>query len=402
MSKKNIRLSSKPGIVKPRENTRLERVEGALRESEEKYRILLEHLPVGVYRTTPDGKIIEANQMLAKLLGYEDVSDLREINVSDFYVKKRDRLAHLEKLNASITYFTEFELRCRDNRTIWVRDYPRAVSGPDGKVIYYDGIIVDITERKQAEDRLQKALEELEYSNRELQQFAYVASHDLQEPLRMVASYVELLANRYKDKLDNDAEEFIAYAVEGATRMQRLINDLLEYSRVSSRGKTFMPTDCEEVINQVIANLQLAIEESSAVITHDPMPVVVADRSQLGQVFQNLVGNAIKFRAEKPPEIHIGVRQRDREWEFSVRDNGIGFEPEYAERIFMIFQRLHGRSEYPGTGIGLAICKKIIERHGGRIWVKSEQGKGSVFYFTLPAKPLSINSIKSKKEVPSR
>ncbi|MBH8565367.1 GAF domain-containing protein [Nostoc sp. CENA67] len=290
---------------------------------------------------------------------------------------------------------------------------------------------------------------ELTRSNAELEQFAYVASHDLQEPLRMVTSYLQLLEKKYNNQLDSNAEQFIAYAVDGARRMQTLINDLLNYSRVSSRGQPFEQVDCKVIFERAIANLKVAIEECGGEITHDPLPLVMADRTQLAQVFQNLIGNAIKFRKEVPPRIHIGVVRRDREdgeqgsrkteeqenrgagkqgsrgageqgrvgknnlissspssssyphsplptqnseWLFSVQDNGIGLESQYAERIFVIFQRLHGRSKYSGTGIGLAICKKIIERHGGRIWVESEPGQGSTFYFTIPDRASQSNS----------
>jgi PAS domain S-box-containing protein len=245
-------------------------------------------------------------------------------------------------------------------------------------------ILRDITERKRAEEKLKQTLTELERSNAELQQFAYVASHDLQEPLRMVASYTQLLARRYKGKLDADADDFIAFAVDGANRMQKLINDLLAYSRVGTRGKELEPTDSEVVLDQVLANLQVAVAESSAVVTHDALPTVLADETQLGQLLQNLIGNALKFRNTQPPQVHISATRKGDEWLFSIRDNGIGLEPQYAERIFVIFQRLHGKAEYPGTGIGLAICKRIVERHGGRIWVESQPGRGTTFYFTLP------------------
>jgi len=248
----------------------------------------------------------------------------------------------------------------------------------------------DITERKQAEAKLKQSIAELKRSNAELEQFAYVASHDLQEPLRMVSSYTQLLARRYRGKLDADADDFIAYAVDGSNRMQMLINDLLAYSRVSTRGKPFEPTDCEAILSQIRVNLQAAIEESDAVITHDPLPTVVADASQLAQLLQNLIGNAVKFRSEEPLHVHVSAEQKGNEWVFSVRDNGIGIDPEYADRIFIVFQRLHNRDEYPGTGIGLAICKKIVERHGGRIWVESQPGKGSTFYFTIPISELQI------------
>ena len=241
-----------------------------------------------------------------------------------------------------------------------------------------------VVELKRADQELKRYAAELVRSNKELEQFAYIASHDLQEPLRMVASYTQLLARRYEGKLDSDADDFIGFAVDGATRMQELINGLLTYSRVGTRGKDLEPTDCEVIYERTLQNLQRAIEESGASLTHDPLPTVVADDIQLGQLFQNLISNAIKFRSKEPPRIHVSAKQEANEWVFSVSDNGIGIDPEFAERIFAMFQRLHNRTEYPGTGIGLAVCKKIVERHGGRIWVESELGKGTVFYFTMP------------------
>lgn len=248
-----------------------------------------------------------------------------------------------------------------------------------------ENVSTEITERKRVEKKLKETMAELARSNAELEQFAYVASHDLQEPLRMVSSYVQLLAQRYKGKLDTDADEFIAFAVDGATSMQRLIHDLLTYSRVGTKGKPFEPTDCNAVLGQVLFNLSAAIEESRAVITNDDLPTVMADEGQLVQLFQNLVGNAIKFRGEDPPRIHISAKQNNNECVLSVSDNGIGIDPEYYERIFVIFQRLHGKNHYSGTGIGLAVCKRIVDRHGGRIWLESQPGKGSTFYATIPA-----------------
>ncbi len=266
-----------------------------------------------------------------------------------------------------------------------------------GGEVGYVASLRDITDRKRAEEhirqlnaeleqRVQERTAELKRSNAELEQFAYIASHDLQEPLRMVASYMRLLERRYKGRLDDDADKFIGYAVDGAVRMQQLINDLLEYSRVDARGREFTPTDFEVLVDQALTNLQVAIQESGATITRDPLPTVYADGLQIGQLFQNLVGNAIKFRREKPLCIHISAEHREQDWLFAVRDNGIGIDPEYANRIFEIFQRLHGRGSYPGTGIGLAICKKIVEHHWGHIWVESQPDQGATFYFTLPVR----------------
>jgi light-regulated signal transduction histidine kinase (bacteriophytochrome) len=233
-------------------------------------------------------------------------------------------------------------------------------------------------------DEMERIRERLTRSNADLEQFASVASHDLQEPLRMVSSYLQLLIRRYGDRLDADAAEFIRYAVDGASRMQAMINDLLRYSRLSPEANDFQPVDCEAVLGQATTNLHTAIEENGAVITRDPLPAITANANQLVQVFQNLIGNAIKFRSQEPPRIHMSAQPRGNEWLFSVRDNGIGIDPQYHERIFGLFRRLHTREEYPGTGIGLAVCKKIVERLGGRIWVESELGKGSTFYFTIP------------------
>jgi signal transduction histidine kinase len=240
-------------------------------------------------------------------------------------------------------------------------------------------------ERRRAEERLRQMTVELERSNTELQQFAYMASHDLSEPLRMVISYLQLLDDRHGKRLAPEAREFIGFAVDGAQRMQALMNDLLAYARVGTRGRTFERVETERIFNSALANLKVAIEESGAVIEREPLPTIHADALQLAQVFQNLIGNSLKFRGKTPLRVHIGARRNDAEWVFHVRDNGIGIEQKNFERIFDLFQRLHTRQEYPGTGMGLAICKKIIERHGGRIWVESTAGSGATFYFTLPA-----------------
>jgi signal transduction histidine kinase len=246
---------------------------------------------------------------------------------------------------------------------------------------------------QEAEHKLSEQAVELRRSNEELEQFAYVASHDLKEPLRMVTSYVQLLGRRYQGKLDSDADEFIAFATEGAERMRALIDDLLKYSRVGTRGAPFAPTDCNAILDAVLSNLEVAIEESGAEVQVDELPTLVADPRQLEQVFQNLIANAVKFRGEAAPQVTVSARRYEEEsldgrlssgWKFSISDNGIGLDPQFAEKIFLIFQRLHHRGEYGGTGIGLAVCKKIVERHGGRISVESKPGTGATFQFTIP------------------
>jgi len=242
-----------------------------------------------------------------------------------------------------------------------------------------------VAERRREHAVLELQAAELARSNAELEQFAHVASHDLQEPLRTVTNFVQLLARRYRGRLDADADEFVQYIVDGTTRMARLIEDLLDFSRAGTSDRPMRPIDTGDSVAAAVANLDLSIRGSGAVVHHDGLPTVNGDPTQLTQLFQNLIGNAIKFRGPDPPEVRVSAALRGRDWVFSVRDNGIGIEPQYAQRIFVIFQRLHGRTEYPGTGIGLSICQRIVARHGGHIWVESEPGRGSSFYFTLPA-----------------
>jgi PAS domain S-box-containing protein len=295
----------------------------------------------------------------------------------------------------------ELPLITARQRRIWVRAVGQAYR-EDGTTVKVGGVFQDITARKLAEDELrlhrdrleelvatrtrelEAAVTNLERSNKELEQFAYVASHDLQEPLRMISSYTQLLAQRYGDQLDDQAKKFIGYAVDGAVRMQRQINDLLTYSRVGTRGKPLEPTDAHAVLGEAIRNLMAAIEEQHALVVTDDLPTVRADAGQLVVVFQNLLANAIKFHGADAPRVRVSARDGGKEWVFSVQDNGIGIEPQYADRLFVIFQRLHTREEYPGSGIGLAICRRIVERHGGRIWFESEPGKGATFFFTVP------------------
>ena len=242
----------------------------------------------------------------------------------------------------------------------------------------------EITHRKVAEETLLRTAEDLKRSNLDLEQFGYVASHDLQEPLRAVAGYVQLLEHRFPEKVDAKTREYIDGAAEGATRMEGLITDLLTFSRLTTGGRRFAPAELGVPLDAALRNMQFSIRAAKAAVTSDPMPTLPVDESQMVQLFQNLIANALKFRSERPLEIHIGARSEEERWIFWVWDNGIGIEAQYFERIFQVFQRLHTRNKYPGTGIGLAICKKIVERHGGKIWVESQPGQGSTFYFSLP------------------
>jgi len=296
-----------------------------------------------------------------------------------------DWTRHKAQLERHEPFFDfEMEREGPDGNSVWL-----SVSGEpvfeDRKFRGYRGVGTDITDRKRAQAVLRAAYEELARSNAELQQFAYVASHDLQEPLRMIGSYTQLLERRYGDKLDGDAREFMGFIVDGATRMKQLIEDLLAYSRVGTRGKELRPVSVQAALDRALVNLRSGLESSGVDITQDALPEVNGDDTQLTQLFQNLIGNAIKFRKkDEPLRVHVGAEDAGDEWRFSVSDNGIGIERQYFERIFMVFQRLHTRDEYPGTGIGLAICKKVVDRHRGRIWVESAHGKGSTFCFTLP------------------
>jgi PAS domain S-box-containing protein len=368
------------------------RAEQALRESEERFRATFEQAAVGIAHVGLDGSWLRVNQRLCDIVGYS-----RE----ELLEKTFQEITHPEDLETDLAYVrqmlsSEIPTYSREKRyirkndaLIWINLTVSLMHEPSGEPKYFISVVEDITERKRAEEELKQVAAELARSNAELEQFAYVASHDLQEPLRAVAGMIQLLQKRYAGQLDARADELIQHAVEGTTRMRTLITDLLVYSRVGTRSQPLQQTDMAGILQDALANLAVAVRESQAVITHDPLPTLMADRTQLTQLFQNLIGNAIKFRGDKAPAIHIGVEQQKGGWLFAVRDQGIGMETQHFERIFGVFQRLHTRQEYTGTGIGLAICKKIVERHGGRIWVESEVGQGSTFYFTLFSKESS-------------
>ncbi|MBP1695821.1 MAG: multi-sensor signal transduction histidine kinase [Deltaproteobacteria bacterium] len=359
--------------------------EQALRESEDRYRDLVECSQYLICTHDLQGQILSVNQEGARLLGYNK-TDLVGKNIRDLVGPKfGDEFAtYLDTIQKHRVAKGLIQIRTAAGELrIWEYHNTLRTEGVASPVVR--AIAHDITERKGVERALREKTEELARSNEDLEQFAYVASHDLQEPLRTVTSYVQLLARRYKGKLDADADEFIGFAADGAVRMWNLVNDLLTYSRVGMQRNEFEPADSEAALAQSVNDLKVAIEETGALVTHDPLPTVMADPPQLGQLFRNLIGNAIKFRSSEPPRVHISASRTGNGWTFSVRDNGIGIAQDYSERIFVIFQRLHNREEYAGTGIGLAVCKKIVERHGGRIWVKSDAGKGATFYFILPA-----------------
>jgi PAS domain S-box-containing protein len=376
------------GIV--RDISERKRAEEALRASESRFRLLVEGIQdYAVVMLDRTGNIQTWNSGAELLFGYK-AEEIVGWPLRRFLPPQDiERNTQEEELRKALVLgkvgAEDWRVR-KDGTQFWANYATTPLYDSHGELQGFAYITRDLTERKQAETDLRRAFEELSRSNLDLEQFAYVASHDLQEPLRAVAGCVQVLKKRYQSQLDARADELIAHTVDGVSRMQTLIDDLLSYSRVGTRGKAFETRDCNAILGQVLANLEAAIAEAGAVVTHDRLPVVKADAAQLTHLFQNLVSNAIKFRSKQPPRIHVAVRREDAHWVFSVQDNGIGIQPEYFERIFVIFQRLHTRTEYPGTGIGLAICKKIVERHGGRIFVESVPGQGSTFSFTIPDK----------------
>jgi PAS domain S-box-containing protein len=359
------------------------------KETEAKYRGLLEAAPDAMVVVNAAGKIVLLNVQAEKQFGYrrdellgQMVGSIIPAGFAERLIADGTRTA-AEALAQHIGTGIELTARRKDGSDFPIEIMLSPLESTEG--ILVTAAIRDITERKKSEQHLVKMVRELKRSNDELQQFAYVASHDLQEPLRMVASYTQLLSKRYKGRLDSEADEFIAYAVDGSNRMQGLIEDLLTYSRAGTNGKALHEVSSEKALREALANLRATIQESGALVTHDSLPAITTDDAQLALVFQNLVGNAIKYHSAELPRVHVSATQNGgKEWIFSVRDNGLGIDSRYFERIFVLFQRLHGREEFKGTGIGLTICKKIVERLGGRIWVESQLEKGSTFYFALP------------------
>ena len=375
------------------------KAQAALEDSETRYRFLADAMPQIVWTSDPDGNLDYYNQ---RWFDYTGMTLEETMGWGWQPVLHPDDLQNcLNRWTDSLTTDRPYEVeyrfkRASDGAYRWHlgRALPRRNEA--GEILQWVGTCTDIEDFKQAQDALRQMNDELEArvnertadlmrSNEELQQFAYVASHDLQEPLRMIGSYTQLLARRYQGQLDEKADKYIAYAVDGVNRMQTMIQDLLGYSRVGSQEPNFQETSANRIVDIALVNLSAAVKDSGATVTVEPLPTFLADATQLVSLFQNLIGNAIKYSGEKPPCVYIRACRQEDKWVFSVKDNGIGIEPQFAERIFVIFQRLHGRGEYSGTGIGLAICKKIVERHRGNIWMESETGQGSTFFFSLPA-----------------
>jgi PAS domain S-box-containing protein len=359
------------------------------KQSEARYRGLLEAAPDAMVVVNVSGEIVLLNVQAETQFGYsrdellgQKVKNIIPEGFAERLIADGTR-SPSEAMAQQIGSGIELSGRRKNGSVFPIEIMLSPLVSAEG--ILVTAAIRDITERRKSEEHLVKTVWELKRSNDELQQFAYVSSHDLQEPLRMVSSYTQLLAKRYQGRLDSDADEFIAFAVDGCNRMQGLIQDLLAYSRAGTNGKELRDVSSEDALQKALENLRITIEQSGAIVTHDPLPAVTTDATQLTQVFQNLVGNAIKYHGADVPRVHVSASRNSRnERIFSVRDNGLGIDPQYFERIFILFQRLHGRDEFEGTGIGLAICKKILERLGGRIWVESQPEKGSTFFFALP------------------
>jgi PAS domain S-box-containing protein len=358
------------------------------KESAARYRGLLEAAPDAMVVVNQRGEIVLLNVQAEKQFGYHrdelvgrKVKSIIPEGFAERLIADGTRTA-ADALAQQMGMGIELSGRRKDGSVFPVEIMLSALEGPEGLVV--TAAIRNVTERKRVERLLAEKIEALKHSNDELEQFAYVASHDLQEPLRMVASYMQLLAKRYKGHLDSDADEFIAFAVDGTRRMKVLIEALRAYSRVGMTGKATSEMSSNQALEEALGNLRSAILGSNAMVTYDALPSVTMDHIQLVQVFQNLVGNAIKFRSTAVPHVHVSATKNgNAEWVFAVRDNGVGIGAQYLEKIFVIFQRLHGREEFDGIGIGLAICKKIVERQGGRIWVESQPTRGSTFYFAL-------------------
>jgi PAS domain S-box-containing protein len=378
--------------------TRRNLAEQTMREKDIQFRKLLSNVPDMVFQFTRrlDGTycVPIASEGIRNIYGCspEDVIDDFTQIVKLIYPEDSARL--ISDIEYSAEHFTlfscEYRVQLPDQEIKWLLSKSTPELLADGSITWY-GFTIDISERKLAEDKLNITLQNLERSNKDLEQFTYVANHDLQEPLRMISSYTQLLERKYKDKLDQDANDYIQFAVDGAIRLQKLLNDLLEFSKVSSHSEMNEQVGTSSLLGQVISNLQQLIRENTALITNDDLPVITANEAQIMRLFQNLIENAIKFKKKMElPKIHISCTRQKNMYQFSVADNGIGMEMQYHDRVFTIFQRLHSVKHYPGTGMGLSICKRIVERHGGTIWFESTVNAGTTFYFTIPVKTSTL------------
>jgi two-component system, chemotaxis family, sensor kinase Cph1 len=380
------------------QNEELKRIQLEVEATKAKYFELYDLAPVGYLTLNPELIIKEANLAASILLGC-DRNRLIGKRLSSFLTPDSNEklFLHYSRVTRGERERAQTFGALKDKESeVQIQFESNVIEGGSEKG--FRSTLTDVTELKKAEEALIKArnelelevqarTEELQKSNAELRQFAYVASHDLQEPLRMVISYLTLLEDHYQDKLDEDGSEFIHYAVDGGKRMKALIDDLLAYSRIENKGRNFAPVNMNEVMENVVDGLTISMQENGASIILDTMPTIWADESQMLQLMQNLVSNAIKFHGPDRPVVHVSATEQERGWTFSVRDNGIGLSMEYSERIFQMFQRLHSRDRFPGSGVGLAIVKKVVERQGGKIWVESEEGKGATFFFTVPKVP---------------
>ncbi len=343
----------------------------------------------------PDGKITDVNKSTESATGYSK-DELIGTDFSDYFTEpEKARSGYKQVFKEGSVYDYPLEIKHKHGKITPVLYNASVYTDESSEVIGVFAAARDINEMKKAENKLKgyqdtleekvkKRTEELAKSNADLEHFAYVASHDLREPLRMITSFLQLLERRYNDKLDQDANEFIGFAVDGAKRLNDMINDLLEYSKVTNKEQVFRPVKLEKVLEEALINLIVPTEEHNAIIDYDPLPTVNGDEKLLVQLFQNLIGNAIKYHGQKPPKIHISSTKENNQYIISIKDNGIGIDSQHLDRIFIIFQRLHRNDEYEGTGIGLAIAQKIVHQHGGQIWAKSEPGKGTTLYFTIP------------------
>ncbi|MDZ7316815.1 MAG: ATP-binding protein [candidate division KSB1 bacterium] len=365
------------------------RMAEALRASEKRYRSIFEYSPIGIFQADKKYNIITANPSLVKLFGCKSEEECRS------YLKRFEGMWHLDEdreeflkaLAETGSAEGEYRMHTKDGRNIWVLISAR-YNAEENAV---EGFMRDVTKRKEAEEQLQRERQELAKSNAELKQFAYAASHDLQEPLRMVVSYVQMLKHKYYHKLDADADQYIDFAVEGAKRMKQLIADLSAYSHISMSRRPFRSVPAREMVDRAMEALRLRIKEAGAKITCGKLPTVYGDAEQLETLFRHLIDNALKFRRDEPPRIRISAKQSKEGWLFSIHDNGIGIEEQHSDRIFELFQRLNDRNQYSGSGVGLTICKKIVEHHQGRIWFTSEIGKGTTFFFTLPFEKTGVS-----------